>query len=134
MKKLPLLVLCASLLILSCAGQPAGESLAGRAYLLKEADGQPVSFKVTLAFSANDSGLLISGAVCNRFSGQARLENNLLLAPVLASTKMFCFQNELNLLENNIFRMLGAGAELTLQDENLILRQGEHQLVYAQEP
>ena len=113
------------------------EDLLGKTYMLKEVDGQapptapPAAAPPTLIFNEEQGKMLLYGAVCNRFSGQAKLQNNVLRAPLLAATKMFCINNELNALENNLFRMLEAGAELSLENDVLILRQGEHRLVYS---
>ncbi|MDR2502833.1 MAG: META domain-containing protein [Deltaproteobacteria bacterium] len=110
--------------------------LLGKAYFLKEADGQapPAASQAaatpSLSFNGEQGKMLLYGAVCNRFAGQAQVRNNVLIAPLMAATKMFCINNELNTLESNLFRMLEAGAALSLDNGALILRQGGHTLVY----
>ena len=71
----------------------------------------------------------ISGGICNRYVGQAQLQNSTLTVPNMASTKMIC-NNELDELEGSMSKMLVNGAKLTLQGNVLTLEDNEQKLTF----
>ena len=77
-----------------------------------------------------NEGMRISGAICNRYVGQAELQNNTLTAPNMASTKMICNDKVLDELESSMSRMLVSGAKVTLQGNVLTLEDSEQKLTF----
>lgn len=74
--------------------------------------------------------LKISGkAGCNRFFGEAKLDNNQLITPNLGGTMMACL-DEAQEVEQAVLSTLGQGAKVSIQDQQLILKGKEHTLVY----
>ncbi|MFZ4832100.1 heat shock protein HslJ [Rouxiella sp. Mn2063] len=72
----------------------------------------------------------VSGGMCNRFMGQGELQNSVLTVKQLASTMMLCNDKQLNKWDQLIGEVLANGAKVTLQNNQLTLTQGKHQLVY----
>ena len=99
-------------------------------FVLVSSDGKDFSTKERVPSIEFNEGMHISGAACNRFTGQGRLVGNMLTVEQLASTKMFCVDPDLNELESLLVRMLSQGAELRLDGQNLVIRQGGHELLY----
>ncbi len=73
----------------------------------------------------------VSGAMCNRFFGQGQLENGVLTVKNLASTRMMCADPQQNLWDQMIGVILANGAKISLNDQQLTLSGGDHQLVYT---
>ena len=138
MKKQIAVLLCAVLAALTVAcGKNPGEdyaisrqNLLHHRFVLVSSDGKNFSAKERVPSIEFNEGLHVSGAVCNRFAGQGRLVGNVLFVEQLASTKMFCMDPDLNELEDLLVRMLSAGAELRLDGQSLVVRQGGHELLY----
>lgn len=109
------------------------EDLLHRNFVLTSIDGKDFVAKHPQPMTPNiefNEGFRISGATCNRFMGQAELNNGVLSVKQLAGTMMMCVDPTLNQLETTFAQMLQAGADISLVDQNLTLRQGGHVLVY----
>lgn len=118
----------------SSAGAPSAADLLHHRYVLTHVDGEeftglPDPRIPEISFNEN---MHISGQMCNRFSGQGELSaDGVLTVKQMVSTKMLCVNPKLNKLESTISKMLMDGAQLTLSGENLIVRQGENELIYV---
>ena len=140
MKKHVVVFLCAMLAVLTaacgkklCGGQAiTQQDLIHHRFVLVSADGKDFSAKDRVPSIEFNEGLHISGAVCNRFTGQGRLVGNVLTVEQMASTKMLCVDPDLSELESLLARMLSEGAELRLggDGQRLVIRQGKHKLIY----
>lgn len=138
MKKHIAALLCAALAVFTMAcGKKLGEGCAiaqqdllHHRFVLVSCDGKDFSAKERVPSIEFNEGLHVSGAVCNRFTGQGRLADNMLVVEQLASTKMFCVDPDLNELEQLLMRMLSGGAELCFNGRNLVIRQGGHEFLY----
>ncbi|VEJ55286.1 heat shock protein HslJ [Pragia fontium] len=73
----------------------------------------------------------ISGAMCNNFMGKGTLENGVLTAKQLASTRMACFDEQISKLDQVIADMLAKGANVNLDNRTLTLTTPEHVLTYT---
>jgi hypothetical protein len=62
---------------------------------LKEFDGQPVSGTYVLSFGLNE----FSTKFCNTLNGTLSITDTIFTVPALMSTKMFCTDEEANMLE-----------------------------------
>ena len=138
MKKYMTMALCAALMVLTtaCGKQPGAshtithQDLLHHRFLLVSSDGKDFNAKERVPSIEFNEGLRVSGAVCNRFTGQGRLTGNILTVEQVASTKMLCIDHDLSELENLLLRMLSEGVELRLDGQNLVVYQGGHVLVY----
>ena len=138
MKKLTVVFLCAALAVLAAAcGKKLGgghtitqQDLIHHRFVLVSSDGKDFSAKEPIPSIEFNEGLRISGAVCNRFTGQGRLAGNVLTVEQMASTKMLCVNPDLDALEKLLTRMLSEGVELRLDGQRLTVRQGGHELIY----
>ena len=83
---------------------------------------------IEIAFGEN---MHVSGKACNRFNGNSSIENGVLKAPHLASTRMFCAEEKVNQLETALFGMLSTGAKVTIDGDKLILRDGDNRIIYT---
>ncbi|MBK5142227.1 heat shock protein HslJ [Budviciaceae bacterium BWR-B9] len=72
----------------------------------------------------------VSGAMCNRFMGQARLKDGVLTATQLASTRMACLDEKMNQLDQIIAVTLNNGAKVSLDQGVLTLSSAQHTLTY----
>lgn len=106
------------------------DALRGRSFVLSELDGAPFKTALRPAELTFGEDLRLSGALCNRFSGQAELQGGLLRAEQLLSTRMLCLDAGLSALEADFLRLLRQGAELSLQGEQLTLRGAGRSFVY----
>lgn len=131
-------------LLLTGCGQTTGntvkvspEALMHHRYVLESVDGKPFSSQQpinkraqTLSFGEN---LHISGKMCNSFSGQGVLNDNVLKVSQIAMTRMFCTNSQLNQLDQTIGKMLMGGANITLENDKLILKANGNTLVYQRQ-
>ena len=112
------------------------KDLLHRRFVLKTADGEDFSRTerpVDLEFIQSPDtaeGLQVAGRICNRYSGHGNVENGLLTVKRLMTTRMLCPDQQLNALEQLFAGMLEQGADVTFKERSLILRQGEHELVF----
>jgi heat shock protein HslJ len=105
------------------------EDLAGRAYYLVSMDGKSFEGARAPELSFSSEARRVSGSVCNRFGGAAKIVNGMLMAENMASTRMACFQPFLNEAEQALFDMLQSGAQLSLDGRRVTLTGGGHTLV-----
>ena len=98
------------------------QSVNGTPFVAKEAGKRP-----ELSFGEK---MQISGAMCNRFFGQATLQGDQLKAEGLAMTRMMCNEPQLNALDNQFGQMLSSGAQVSLNGQQLTLKSDQHTLIY----
>jgi len=127
---LPLIVTLAAGVTMAGDSAITQQDILHHRFVLVSVDGKDFSAKEPVPSIEFNEGLRIYGAVCNRFRGQGRLVGNVLTVEQLASTKMLCADPDINELENLLTRMLSEGAELRLDGQRLMVRQGEHELLY----
>ena len=116
------------------AGCAAGKTLTQadllhRRFVLESVDGKPFTHERAPDIEFGE-GFRVYGAVCNRYTGQGELKNDVLFVKQMASTKMLCADGTLNTLEQDFARMLQDGATVEFADNTLTLRQGGRVLVY----
>ena len=126
-----LAVLCMAALLLAACGaknaapdQASGvnkQDLLHHAFVLAGINGKPFVKKERLPTLEFTEGFRVSGAMCNRFTGQGELENGVLTVRQMASTRMLCADQELNRLESDFSNMLMDGATVTLSGKTLTL-------------
>lgn len=136
MKKMALLILT-TLALASCAKSSEQKTLSvqdleNHRFVLQSVNGTP--------FVATETGRVpelsfgdkmhISGAMCNRFFGQASLHGDQLKADGLAMTRMMCGEPQLNELDNQLGQMLSTGAEVSFNGQQLTLKTGQQTLTY----
>lgn len=137
MKKTALLILT-TLALAGCAQTSeqktvTAKDLENHRFVLQSVNGS--------AFVAQDSAripelsfgdkLQISGAMCNRFFGQATLNGDQLKAEGLAMTRMMCSEPQLNELDNQFGQMLSNGAQVSFNGQQLTLKNDQHTLTYS---
>ena len=137
MKRTALLVLT-TLALAGCAQTSEQKSLSvqdleNHRFVLQSVNGTP--------FVATEGGnvpelsfgdkLQMSGAMCNRFFGQATLSGDQLKAEGLAMTRMMCAEPQLNELDNQFGQMLSNGAQVSLNGQQLTLKNDQHTLTYT---
>lgn len=137
MKRTALLILT-TLTLAGCAQPSAQKTLSAQdlenhRFVLQSVNGTP--------FVATETGKLpelgfgdkmqISGSMCNRFFGQATLNGDQLKAEGLAMTRMMCAEPQLNELDNQLGQMLHTGAQVSLNGQQLTLKNEQHTLVYT---
>lgn len=127
-----MLALGAFLCLAACAGAgtPVPADLQHHRFVLESVDGNPFVSVTGAPDIEFNQDLRVSGRICNRYAGQAVLENGILTVSRMASTKMLCPDPDLNSLESLFISMLMAGAQVELSGNTLTLRQGGHVLVY----
>lgn len=135
-----LAALCMTAMLLAACGaknsvpdQTSGVSkqdLLHHAFVLASINGKPFVKKERLPSLEFNEGFRVSGAMCNRFTGQAELENGMLTVKQIASTSMLCEDQELNRLEYDFSTMLMSGAAVTLAGKTLTLRRDGYVLEF----
>lgn len=75
-------------------------------------------------------GFVVSGHICNRFSGEGFLEDDVLTVNNIASTRAMCADQSLNQLETNLFQALGHGVPVSMDGDLLTLQMGDSRLVF----
>ena len=118
--------------IAGCGGSkmPVQADLMHRHFMLESVDGQLFTVQQRMPDITFGEGFRVYGQVCNRYTGQGELAEGILVVRHMASTKMFCADAALNVLEDQFARMLAAGVALDFSGDTLTLRQGGHVLVY----
>ncbi|MEW7315088.1 heat shock protein HslJ [Buttiauxella gaviniae] len=99
-------------------------------YVLQTVDGKPLTGIHRMPELSFGENMHIAGSMCNRFMGQATLEDDTLKAKGLGMTMMMCAEPELNQLDHMINDMLTAGAKVALAPQQLTLKTSQHTLVY----
>ena len=128
------LIILGSFGIMGCAKEEknakvTAEQLIGQDFLLVSLDGEafPGDTPPGMRF---DDNMRISGNFCNRYTGTATLEGGTIKVGQMASTKMACANGYLNNLERVVPAMLMDGADLSLENDRLYIRQGGHEVIY----
>ncbi|WP_434777022.1 META domain-containing protein [Neisseria sp. Ec49-e6-T10] len=138
-KTVSLCALAALLITTGCTSMPQNHSnsvtttdLQHRNFALLQFNGQtlPTDNKYKNPNLEFAEGMHISGAVCNRFNGQAQLNNNVLSAPNLAATRMMC-EPTLNQIESALFKTLSDGATISFDGKTLTLKNSQNTFVYT---
>ena len=106
------------------------KDLLHRSFVLASIDDKPFTGEKVPTLEFNE-GFRVSGAVCNRYVGQAELKDNTLTVPNMASTKMFCNDKVLDELESSISRMLVTGAKVSLENNVLTLEDSSQKLTFV---
>ena len=111
------------------------DALNSHVFELKEADGQAISSREvgapSLSFTRGEDGALrIAGQMCNSFSGNAKLNDQVLTAPMLVMTRRLCGDDQLNALDHDIGTMLEKGATVEYSRGKLTLKTDAKTLVY----
>ncbi|RPH20221.1 heat shock protein HslJ [Buttiauxella warmboldiae] len=134
MKKLASIAL--AVMVLAGCAQPGDKStltagdLQHHRYVLQSVDGKLLTGIERMPELSFGENMHLSGAMCNRFMGQATLEGNTLKAKGLGMTMMMCAEPQLNGLDSMINDMLSAGAKVDLAPQQLTLKTSQHTLVY----
>lgn len=106
------------------------DQLVGHRFMLENVNGTAVASGENppeLRFGEN---MAISGSMCNRFSGQAKLSGGELTAKQLMMTRMACADPQRNELDTIIGSMLREGAQVDLTDSQLTLTTADQTLIY----
>ncbi|GHV54995.1 hypothetical protein FACS1894206_08900 [Deltaproteobacteria bacterium] len=140
---------CLSVLVLAlalssaCAQAPSMRAaspkspLAGRSFTLVGVNGQAISESGPPANSpeiAFDDDMRVTGRMCNRFTGQGRLDfaGRVLTARDVASTRMFCANDVLRQGEDILFQLFEYGAEAAYAGSMLTLKANGYMLEYQE--
>ena len=114
------------------------EQLTSHRFVLENVNGKAVKNTTTppeISFSAlSDISLVnnisVSGAMCNRFSGQGKLSEGELKVKTLAMTRKLCTEPQLNELDQAIGDMLHKGAQVDLTEDQLTLATADKTLMF----
>ena len=141
MKKVAALV-ALSLLMAGCVSSDkiavTPEQLQHHRFVLESVNGKPVTSDKNPPEISFGEKMMISGSMCNRFSGEGKLSNGELTAKGLAMTRikglamtrMMCANPQLNELDNTISEMLKEGAQVDLTANQLTLATAKQTLTY----
>lgn len=132
-RKLTISALCFTFLLAAgCAGSKNmnQKDLLHHRFVLESIDGVPFESSVRTPDIEFGEGFRVYGGICNRYTGQGELADNVLTVKQMASTKMLCADDKLNKFEGQFAQMLSAGAEIAIEGNTLTLKQGGHVLVY----
>ncbi|QQB93790.1 heat shock protein HslJ [Escherichia coli] len=100
------------------------EQLQHHRFVLESVNGKPVTSDKNPPEISFGEKMMISGSMCNRFSGGE------LTAKGLAMTRMMCANPQLNELDNTISEMLKEGAQVDLTANQLTLATAKQTLTY----
>lgn len=114
------------------------EQLTSHRFVLENVNGKAVKNTTTppeISFNAlSDISLVnnisVSGAMCNRFSGQGKLSEGELKVKTLAMTRKLCAEPQLNELDQAIGDMLRKGAQVDLTEDQLTLATADKTLMF----
>lgn len=144
MMKRSVMILGMAAMLAGCGHSDAGkdttpptltDAVNNHVFELKEVDGKAIATREvsapSLSFVRNDDGTLrIAGQMCNNFSGSAKLDGQVLTAPMLAMTRRLCADDQLNALDHDIGTMLEKGATADYGRGKLTLSADSKTLVY----
>ena len=106
------------------------QDLYNHSYVLVSVNGEVLGLGERAPSLDFDSTLRVSGRVCNQFMGQGVLGDNVLTISQMASTRMMCGDNQLNILEDEFFRMVVNGAHIEMDASTLSLSRDGKIFVY----
>ncbi len=103
--------------------------LIGKKFVLISVDGAdfPLEPRPYVEFGA---GMALSGRMCNQFRGPSSLEDGIVRADEIVSTRMMCSREELSKLESKFFDLLKTGLVLRLEDHDLIMQDNGNEFVF----
>lgn len=98
-------------------------------FVLIKANGQDISLdkQADLEFGENMS---IAGKMCNQFAVNVTLKNEVIKGSGIAMTKMLCNDEQLDKLDSVIEQLITEGAHITLDKDQLILKNNDNELTY----
>ena len=98
-------------------------------YVLMENNGLslPVFKNADLEFGEN---MIMIGKMCNEFSAQTRLENNMIKGQIINMTNNKCQNKQLDLLDNVIKKLIIDGANIQLIGTKLVLKNNQDTLIF----
>ncbi|OTQ74172.1 MULTISPECIES: META domain-containing protein [unclassified Gilliamella] len=98
-------------------------------YVLMENNGLslPVFKNADLEFGEN---MIMIGKMCNEFSAQTRLKNNMIKGQIINMTNNKCQNKQLDLLDNVIKKLIIDGANIQLIDTKLVLKNNQDTLIF----
>ena len=98
-------------------------------YVLMENNGLslPVFKNADLEFGEN---MIMFGKMCNEFSAQTRLKNNMIKGQIINMTNNKCQNKQLDLLDNVIKKLIIDGANIQLIDTKLVLKNNQDTLIF----
>ncbi|MFL4241197.1 heat shock protein HslJ [Escherichia coli] len=102
------------------------EQLQHHRFVLESVNGKPVTSDKNPPEISFGEKMMISGSMCNRFSGEGKLSNGELTAKGLAMTRMMCANPQLNELDNTI----SESAQVDLTANQLTLATAKQTLTY----
>jgi len=108
------------------------KDLVNRRFVLQSVNGTPFVAKeyAKLPELNFDDKLQITGNMCNQFFGKATLSGNQLKAEHLAMNMMICHETQLNELDGQFAKILNTGVQVSLNDQQLVLKSGHYTLTY----
>ena len=136
-----LMTLCMFAILPGCVGDGAISSnsnlslssFKGQAYHLSKVNGKVFDVserQPTIEFGEENR---VTGVICNRFIGQGELVGGVLYVRNMASTKMLCMNQELSKLEYSMSHLLMQGANISINNRNLTLRDSETVLEFVRQ-
>lgn len=87
----------------------------------------PVFKNADLEFGEN---MIMIGKMCNEFSAQTKLENNMIKGQIINMTNNKCQNKQLDLLDNVIKKLIIDGANIQLIDTKLVLKNNQDTLIF----
>lgn len=104
--------------------------LDGKNFVLLSVNGKNI-LTTSSSYSLSFSGNRISGKFCNNVSGEYTLVNDVLTAPRMISTMMYCESPEgLMDAENTFSKILGEGAKVNFSGKTLTIESGSDKMVF----
>ncbi|QYN44373.1 MULTISPECIES: META domain-containing protein [unclassified Gilliamella] len=131
-KTLLLTTLFAGALVVTGCGESnkvKAEDLMHHRFLLVKANGQDVSEDkaAELEFGEN---MNVTGKMCNRFVAKVNLENETIKGAGVGMTRMLCNDEQLDKLDGIISQLITEGAKVTLDKDQLTLKNESNELIY----
>lgn len=131
-KTLLLTTLFAGVFVVTGCGESnkvKAEDLMHHRFLLVKANGQDVSEDeaAELEFGEN---MNITGKMCNRFVAKVNLENETIKGVGVGMTRMLCNDEQLDKLDGIISQLITEGAKVTLDKDQLTLKNDSNELIY----
>jgi Heat shock protein len=83
--------------------------------------------QLELVFGEN---MNITGKMCNHFSSQVSLKDGIIKGSAIAMTKMLCNDEQLDKLDLTIKQLISKGAHISLNKDQLILKNDNDKLIY----
>ncbi|WP_333496431.1 heat shock protein HslJ [Kluyvera sp. CHPC 1.251] len=139
MKKMLFLLAAAALLsgcVYNSKMSTGGEQLQHHRFVLESVNGKTISSTdapLDVSFGEKQpllNHIYLSGEMCNRFSGTAKISNGELKASDLTMTRKICSDAQLNQLDATLSTMLRQGAQVDLTEQQLTLATADQTLIF----